>query len=411
MNTDILIIGGGPAGLFCALRAAAGGLSATVLEKNPRPGKKLLVTGSGQCNLTNTAPIEMFLKAYGDKGRFVKPALMEFPNTSLMEFFSTRGVSLEERHKGKVFPRSGRAGDILELLMNQCRQAGVDIRCNRTVTTLSREGTGFRATAGGENHSARFVLVSCGGASWPGTGSTGDGYALVAALGHRIVVPHPSLTPVYPSAFDASSCSGIALSDTPVTLWRGGKKIGGRIGDLLFTHQGLSGPGILDFSRDFQPGDEIRLQLVRTTDREQIEKDIISVCNNSPRKSLKNLLSGFNLPETLILVVLKRCGIDPETTGAAFDKSSRRILAEALYGLRYIIRETGGFDEAMATAGGVDTAEVKSKTMESRVVPGLYFAGEVLDVDGDTGGFNLQFAFSSGALAAEGMRHRNLEEL
>lgn len=401
--TDLLVVGGGPAGLFGALRAAERGLSVRLLEKNPQAGKKLLVTGSGQCNLTHGAPLETFYGAYGNRKRFVRPALLNFPPAALQDFFRSRGVHLITRPDGKVFPASLRAGEILQLLLGQCRSAGVEIMYKKPVTALIRNEGGFAVTAGGETLRSRLVLLACGGASWPGTGSTGDGYPLAAWLGHRIIPPRPALTTVYPKGYDASACAGLALPETLVTFWRSGRKTGERTGDILFTHKGLSGPGILDSSRDLLPGDELHLRLTDSADKGEIDRRLLAACAGSPRRALKNLLSGFGLPESLTLIVLKRCGIVPDTTGAALTRKERVLLAENLFGFRFIVKTLGGFNEAMATAGGVDTDQVNPKTMESRLVPGLFLAGEILDVDGDTGGFNLQFAFSSAALAAAGM--------
>lgn len=431
-QVDVVIVGAGPAGLMCAQHCAGLGLRTLVLEKNTKPGRKLLVTGSGKCNLSNARPIEEFMDAYGTRSNFVRPALLNFGPNSLISFFDTWKLAITELHDGKLFPASMRASDVLTVLLDACSKAGAFIRTNAPVCGIQRmpgaisgfdiaiecdKGQGGRTDDESQTIQSRFVVIACGGMSWQVTGSTGDGYSLASSFGHSVVAPRAALTPAYPSDYDCASCAGVACEDIPVRLWRKDKKIVERIGDVLFTHKGLSGPGILDMSRTIREGDQISLALAHDWDKDRISQRIVDLCAASPRKTVKNILCALNIPEALVIVLLMRCmkryvtGKESlesdkaaDLTGAVLSRSLRLAIAAELTDFRFTVSRIGGFEEAMATAGGVATAEVKARTMESRLMPGLYFAGEVLDVDGDTGGYNLQFAFSSGVLAADSIK-------
>lgn len=407
IKADVLILGGGPAGLMCASRCAASGLSVLVLEKKGSPGRKLLASGSGRCNVSSARPLEEYLSAYGERGRFVKSALLNFPPAEARSFFENRGVPLTEMKEGKLFPKSQRAKDILDALVLSCADSGVSIRVNAAVSRLSRGVNGFTAEipGGDEVFEAPFAVIASGGASYPATGSSGDGAALAAGLGHAIVPLRPALTALYVKDWDCGSCAGTSLEKAAVRILQGEKKIHERRGDVLFTHAGLSGPGILDSSRYVSPGDTVSLGLLPITPGEADER-LLRACAENPKKNLKNILTLLGLSDALARSVLNRCrpsvpGDPQDYSGAAVPKALRLALGRFLTDFRWVVESLGGFGEAMATAGGVDTGEVNPKTMESTLVKGLYFAGEVLDVDGDTGGFNIQFALSSGALAAD----------
>ncbi len=410
VNADVVIVGAGPAGLTCARRCAESKLDTLVLEKNAKCGIKLLASGSGKCNLSSALPMERYASAYGDKGRFVRPALLNFPPAALRGFFESRGLSIVELHDGKLFPETQRASDVLRALLDACAEAGAEIRTRTPVRKIERvpgdEGRfAIEADSGGSDPLrvlARFVVIACGGASYPKTGSTGDGAELAASLGLPVVPLRPALAPVYPEAYDCATCAGIALENAALRWRRDGKKIGERTGDVLFTHEGLSGPLILDSSRDFRVGDELSLSLMGGESRETVSGELLRSCAGNPRKSVKNIISSLGIPEALALAVLARCGMAVEgRTGATLSKGERLGLAGEIAEFRFVAARIGGFQEAMATAGGIDTRAVRANTMESTQAKGLYFAGETLDVDGDTGGFNLQFAFSSGILAAD----------
>lgn len=414
-DIEVSIVGAGPAGLFCAYTLASRGIRVRVFEKTGKAGVKLLVSGSGKCNVSNSAPLDRFYRSYGDKGAFIKPALLSFPPSALRTFFEERGLSLTEVHDGKLFPSTMRARDVLELLLSSCESAGVEIVYNSPVSRARRVGDGFEVHAGGRLGVCRFLVITAGGKSWPRTGSTGDGSMIAADLGQPVVEQRPALVPLYPANYDCGAVSGTALDTVEIRLVREGKTIARKDGDILFTHMGLSGPGVLDISRYYRQGDSVSVSLVSGLRPDEVSLAIQKRCSQTPKKTVKNILCGLGIPESLVVVVLGRAEALlaesqtrhkdmrvklNETTGAELTKQSRSVLTAIITDFSFRIERMGSFEEAMATAGGVDTAFVDPKTMASRLLSGLYFAGETLDVDGDTGGFNIQFAFSSAFVAA-----------
>lgn len=400
MNSDLIIIGGGPAGLFCGIRCGSAGMAVRILEKNPAPGRKLLAAGSGRCNITHAGDIADFTGHYGEAGRFVKPALYGFTNTALMEYFGSRGLALEEVKDGKVFPASQDSRDVLKVLLDECARVNVSIAGGETVREVSRAGAGFQAVTGRGTYLSERMLVATGGKSYPATGSTGDGYGFAEALGHTVAPTAPSLAPLVARYHSFADCAGISLGDADITLLRNGRKIRKASGDVLFTHKGLSGPGILDFSRYVLAGDTVAVRLAGDSP-EEFESQLDAAADGEGAVTLKKFLSRLPVPERLALAAARFSGVDAGTKLSQLDRKTRRSLSENFAALPFEVERTGGYGEAMATRGGVSLREVNGRTMESRLVPGLYFAGEVLDVDGDTGGYNLQFAFSSGKLAAD----------
>ncbi len=404
---DVIVIGGGPAGLICAARCGELGLSACLLEKNDRPGKKLLISGSGRCNITHAGDRDSFPAHYGGKSAFVKPALFNFTGFDLVSFFRARGLDTVERDDGKIFPETESASDVLRVLLSECKARGVLIRTGEAASGISvRDGSSrFSAnTARGDLYASALVIAT-GGRSYPATGSTGDGYSFAESLGHMVIEPAPGLTPVIVRGYGFADCAGISLVGVPVSRHRRGAKPLHTRGDVLFTHRGLSGPGILDFSRDLAAGDTISLAVLPFASKEDFEKSLIEALRANGRRSLKNCLLDYGLPERLTERILASGGIDGGTRSSEVDRATRRRVADAFMDLRVTVDRLGGYNEAMVTRGGVSLEEVNRNTMESRIVKGLYFAGEVLDVDGDTGGYNLQWAFSSGRLAAESIAH------
>lgn len=404
---DFAVMGAGPAGLAAAISYAArafetapdaGSPRALVLEKMPRPALKLLASGSGQCNFSHAGPIDDFLGHYGVHGKFLRAALRSFDNRAFVAFLEARGVPVEESEGGKLFPRSRRARDVLDALLSECAALGVEIRTGAPLLAVERAADGFLLDTPRGKVLARSLCLAAGGSSYPGTGSAGDGYAIARALGHSVAEIGPALAPAYPEPWDFGPCAGIALRDARISLHRGGRKVASGAGDVLFTHRGLSGPGILDLSRDLRPGDELRLRL-RPGEQGDHDAAIQSLAAASGAKSLKNCLFPLGLPETLLLALLASLGIDASAKAAALRRDDRRKLAGALAFHPFKVARLGGWEEAMATRGGVELAEVDPATMGSRLVPGLSFAGELLDLDGDTGGYNIQAAISTGTLA------------
>ena len=398
---DVIVIGAGPAGLFAALTSAGKGLRVCLLEKKASAGLKLLISGTGQCNVTHVGSVGDFLPHYGEKGKFVRPSLYVFSNTDLVAFFETRGLPLKEVNAGKIFPESLSSRDVLRVLLNECQRQKVTICYNSGVTGITKDEDGFKIETPDDKYLAKNVIITTGGRSYPSTGSTGDGYAMAEALGHTIAEVAPSLASVYIQDYPFASCAGISFDQVTVHLYRNGKKIRQTKGDVLFTHKGLSGPGIIDFSRYILPGDILKLSLVDFKNSEEFEKDFLLEVSVNGKKLLKNLLTRYAIAERLIEAIFEINGISLEMKSADLDKKRRKTIVECLTELPFVIDRVGGFKEAMATRGGVNINEVNQNTMESRIVKGLYFAGEVLDIDGDTGGYNIQFACSSGALAGK----------
>lgn len=403
---DSIVIGGGPAGLFCAIHAAAAGNRVLLLEKNARPGAKLLVAGTGQCNITHDGDIRSFVSRYGDHGKFAKPALMSFTNTDLMEFFAARGLALRAEEGGKVFPASRKSADVLAVLLAECEKQGVVIRCSEPVTGIAREGEAFVVSTGAGTYRSATVAITTGGASYPQCGTTGDGYRLAASLGQPVTETAPALTPLTIWKYPLTSLSGISFAAMPFSIWRDGKKVRDCSGDVLLTHTGLSGPGILDASRWIRPGDTVKLNFAGTVRREELAADLAKRAPENPGWWVGTILAKYPIPERLNRKLLEISGIPEKLTCAHFSAAQRSALAANCTEFPMGVESLGDERVAMVTRGGVALDTVNQKTMESKLVPGLFFAGEVLDIDGDTGGYNLQAAFSTGYLAAQGIRKR-----
>ncbi|MBN1433071.1 MAG: NAD(P)/FAD-dependent oxidoreductase [Methanomicrobiaceae archaeon] len=400
-DCDVIIIGGGPAGLFCAIYAAAAGRKVVVFEKKASCGRKLLITGSGQCNLTHEGEISEFLSHYGNSGRFLRPALINFTNVGLVDFFRTRGVSFETDKNGKIFPSTKKAADVLSVLLRECEEKGVLIRCGEPVLSAKKEGEGFIVETANGQDSAKNLVVSTGGASYPQTGSSGDGYRIAEGLGQPVTGIAPALTPVYVRNYTFGDLSGISFEDARISIFRENKKTGEHSGDILLTHKGLSGPGILDFSRSIVPGDILKVSFITGMNQDEFRKDFAQKTDSGGTKLVKTVLSDYSLPERFVKRIIEISGIPSDLTCAHLPKKEKNLLIKNLTEYPFEVRELGGFDEAMVTRGGVALDGINPKTMESKIVPGLYFIGEVLDIDGDTGGYNLQAAFSTGFIAAK----------
>lgn len=394
---DVIVVGTGPAGLFCAANLAPARV--LVLEKMKLPGRKLLLAGSGQCNLTHAGDVKTFTGNYGDHGDFVKPSLMACSNRAVTEFFEQRGVPVFTNENGKVFPVSLRADDVLDALLSACDEAGVEINYSEGVKSISRDQDGYAAETSFGVYRAKYVVIATGGMSYPGTGSTGDGYGFAESLGHTIAPPEPSLTPVYADDHPLRDLSGISLP-AKVSIWRDGKKLMTRAGDLLITRFGYSGPVILDASRWMRAGDLLRIGFTPLSP-EETDALLKERTAASGGKQVQNLLSGLSCPDRLTRALTELSGIPEGTTGGQLTAKMRAALVENLTGFPVSISRMGDFHAAMCTAGGVSLAEINKKTCESKLAPGVFFAGEVMDIDGDTGGYNIQAAFSTGFVVAK----------
>jgi len=406
---DLIVVGAGPAGLFCAINACTDGRSILVLEKKESPGRKLLVSGSGHCNITHDGDIRDFLDHYGDHGRFLRPALLGFNNLNLISFFENLGLAMIYEADGKIFPETMRSKDVLDLLIGECRSRNVHMRVGQEAGSISRSEDGFKVACGNHIYRSRFLVIATGGCSYPATGSTGDGYRFARDLGHSIVEVGPALTPVYVEDYPFTELSGISFPGMEISLHRG-KKIKDHQGDVLFTHKGLSGPGILDLSRYIRAGDILKLSFVKGKGKEDLERWLMSAAKDEGARGLRSILADHLLPIRLASRILELSSIHMDLQPAHLTREMRTMLASNLTAFPMAVAGLGDFNTAMVTRGGVDLKEVRSKTMESRLVDGLYLAGEVVDVDGDTGGYNLQAAFSTGMLAARSIQKRWLDQ-
>jgi predicted Rossmann fold flavoprotein len=371
-----------------------------VLEKMPSCGRKLLITGAGQCNLTHTGDVSEFISHYGDHGSFLRHALREFSNTDLIRFCEEAGVQMEADESGKIFPASRRASDVLAVLLERCRESGVAIRCNEAVQGIESMQDGYRIVTAKGEYRTDTIVIATGGSSYPGTGSSGDGYALARSLAHTITPLAPALAAVTVEEYPFADLAGISFPDLIVSLYRDGRKVREGRGDLLLTHTGLSGPVVLHLSRFIEPGDLLTITFGRERDVGAVRRAMIDAIDRHGTRQIASILGMYSLPERFATRLLELSGIPNGLTAAHLPKDARDVLIRHLTASPFHVRRLGGYNEAMVTRGGVALGEINPRTMESRIHPGLYCIGEVLDIDGDTGGYNLQAAFSSGVCAA-----------
>ena len=396
MNYDGIVIGGGPAGMFAAITAARQGSRVLLLERNDRLGKKLLITGKGRCNVTNNCSAQEVQQNTPRNGRFLFSALAAFPPEKAMAFFEENGCALKTERGNRVFPVTDKAISVLDCLQGQLRRWNVTVKTARVKQILAENGqvTGVRTQ--NETIPASWVILATGGASYPTTGSTGDGYAMAAELGHTIVPAEGSLVPLETAGSDAQDMQGLSLRNVGIKLLNAkGKVLYKDFGELLFTHFGISGPTVLSASCHLK-GEGCRLvidmkpALEDAKLDERIQRDLEMYKNRAMENALIDLL-----PRSMIPVVLRRLELDPSLQANSLTKQKRRALVELLKGFSLEITGKRPVAEAIITSGGVKTGEIDPKTMESKKVAGLYFAGEVIDCDAYTGGFNLQIAWAT----------------
>ncbi len=415
MIPRVIVIGGGPAGLMAAGQASLSGAQVILLEKMNRPGRKLAITGKGRCNLTNDTELSEFLAHFGQNGRFLRGAFHRFFVPELLEFFKQLGIQTVTERGGRIFPVSNDANEIVMALVNWAKATGVIIRPNTRVEQLvlaeSRIGgvvvknQNFTT----EKLKADAVIIATGGASYPGTGSTGDGYRLAKAVGHSIVPIRPALVPLVTAGNLAARLQGLSLKNVGVKVFSDNKKIADEFGEMLFTHFGLSGPVILTISKlavdalNAQQKVRISIDLKPALDDQKLDLRLQRDFAQHGKMQFKTVLKEL-LPQKLIPVCLDQVKIPPDKTCNQITSEERRRLRLWLKNFTFDVIGHRGFDEAIITAGGVALNEVDSQTMQSKIVQGLYFAGEVLDIDADTGGYNLQAAFSTGWLAGQSIR-------
>ena len=393
---DGIVIGGGPAGMFAAITAAQRGQKVLLLERNDRLGKKLLITGKGRCNVTNHCAVDEVLKNVPRNGRFLYSALNAFPPDRVMDFFATNGCQLKTERGNRVFPVSDRSQSVLEALQRAMRQSGVTVCTDRIREILIDNGIVCGLRGQNATYGCHWVILATGGLSYPTTGSTGDGYTMAEALGHTIVPAQGSLVPLETEGIDAPDMQGLSLRNVEVKLLDAkGKKLFTDFGELLFTHFGVSGPTVLSASAHLK-GENCRLviDLKPALDEGKLDARILRDLDLYKNRSMENALSDL-LPRSMIPVILRRLEIDPSMQANSLTRQQRRGLVEQLKGFSLTITGKRPVAEAIITSGGVKVGEIDPKTMQSKKVPGLYFAGEIIDCDAYTGGFNLQIAWST----------------
>lgn len=404
-NFDVLIIGGGAAGLLAAGTAALSGAHTAIVEKNEKLGKKLYITGKGRCNVTNSAEISEFITNTPTNGRFLYSAFSAFSNTDLISLLSRYGVETKTERGGRVFPISDKSSDIISALSRYALDAGTkQIRANITeILTESGKICGA-VTDKGEKIYAKKIILATGGASYPQTGSTGDGYKMAEKAGHSIIRPRPSLVPLVCREKFVSELMGLSLRNAAICVYNNkGKEIYRDFGEMLFTHYGVSGPIILSASahmKDFSKAYSLTVDLKPALSHEVLDKRILRDFSELKNKDFANSLDAL-LPKKLIPVIVRLSGIEPRKKVHDITKEERTALVQLLKELPLTVVGTRPIAEAIITSGGINIKEINPKTMESKLVGGLYFAGEIIDVDAVTGGFNLQIAFSTGYLAGE----------
>jgi predicted flavoprotein YhiN len=432
LSDRVIVIGGGAAGLLAAGRAAEMGASVTLIERMDEPGKKLLITGKGRCNITNTAPLKEFLTAFGPNGKFLHGAFHRFFRDELLEFFHRRGVETKDERGGRVFPSSDNAADVVNALVSYTKEYSVEIRLKSRVASIKRDDKGVTGVMldSGEFLLGSAVILAAGGASYPATGSAGDGFQLARSLGHKITSLYPALVPLVMKEFGfAIANQGVALKNVRLTAYSCDKAsipeltishdygrgtgyenppapvIESRFGEALFTHFGLGGPITLLMSqavaRALDNGPvSISIDLKPALSNKELDARLQREFAAYPKRQLPAILREL-LPEKMVEPMAGISGVPMGRTASNMTVEDRHRVLKLLKGLTFDIKTTLPLGAAMVTAGGVELIEVDPRTMASKLVPGLYLAGEVLDLDADTGGYNLQAAFSTGWVAGE----------
>lgn len=414
MRSDCIVIGGGAAGMMAAITAASEGAAVTLLERNPKVGRKLYITGKGRCNVTNCCSGEEVLRSTPRNGKFLYSCMERFPPSETMFFFEKLGVALKTERGNRVFPASDKAADIIDALLRELRRKKVELLQTRATGLLTANGAISGVTTEQGELSCGKVVLATGGMSYPLTGSTGDGYDMARAVGHTIVPPKGSLVPLCSDDPCCPQMQGLALKNTGVKVKNEkGKVVYQDQGELLFTHFGLSGPVILSASAHLRRFDRERytvcLDLKPALDEEKLDARLLREFEENSNRDFINALGGL-LPRAMIPVMVERIGILPETKVHSITRQQRRRLLEQLKCFSIVLTGPRPVEEAIVTSGGIKVSEIDPKTMESKQISGLFFAGEIIDVDAYTGGFNLQIAWATGHAAGQAAARMGKEE-
>lgn len=406
MDADVIIIGGGAAGAMAAAQCGMLGKKVIIFEPNGRIGKKLAITGKGRCNVTNNCTEDELLRNIPVNPRFLYSAFSRFGVPDVMDFFESRGVPLKTERGNRVFPVSDKAGDIVAALDRSLRQSGVKLIREKVTEILTDDGVCTGVRAGGREYNAVSVLLATGGCSYPGTGSDGSGYELAKNVGHTVTDIKPSLVPIVCEEKYCRDMMGLSLKNVTLSLFDGKKKIFSELGEMLFTHFGVSGPLVLSASSHIRQMEKDRyklfIDLKPGLTPQQLDARILRDFDGNINRIFGNSLSAL-LPAKLVPVVVRLSGIEGEWKVNQITRHQRLTLVELLKSFPLTVSAFRPIEEAIITSGGVNVREINPKTMESRLVQGLFFAGEIIDVDGYTGGFNLQIAFSTAYCAAINM--------
>lgn len=404
MKTDICVIGAGPAGIFAAIFAVQSGAKVLIVERNTSACRKLLRTGRGRCNITHTGNVQEFIKAYGRSGRFLRHCLYEFSAEDLRNYFAQRGLKTKAEKNGCVFPVTDRATDVAWILLDHAEECSVRFMYGRRVRTIQKQNDEFTITTDKDKIISSAVIITTGGLSWPFTGSTGDGYELAKSLGHIVVPPKAALCPLLTAESWPGKLQGVGVPDVVIRAKNGNRKFKVR-GALMFTQNGIGGPAAFDLSRliteylpDYNNPVHVAIDLLPKYDSSQLDKEIVGNCSQHPRKTVLAVIARF-ITKSLAAQLCKLIDVSQNQLCSQLTKTHRRELVRLLKTLPLSIVAAAPIEEATTTHGGVSTDEIEAGTMESKICRGLYFAGEVINVDGPCGGYNLQIAFSTGRLA------------
>ena len=401
MKYDGIVIGGGPAGMFAAITAAMRGKRVLLLERNDRLGKKLLITGKGRCNVTNDCSGQEVLQNTPRNGRFLYSAMTAFPPSETMAFFHRCGCALKTERGNRVFPVTDKSQTILDCLTGQLRRFHVTVKTDRVQRILTDSGKTVGVAGAAGSYFSDWVILATGGVSYPATGSTGDGYAMAAELGHTITAQQGNLVPLEAAGEDCPAMQGLSLRNVSVKLLNAkGKLLYQDFGELLFTHFGVSGPTVLSASCHLKgEGCRLLIDLKPALDESKLDERILRDIQMYQNRAMENALTDL-LPRSMIPVILRKLEIDPAMQANSLTKQKRRELVQLLKAFPVEITGKRPVAEAIITSGGVKVSEINPRTMESKLVKGLYFAGEIIDCDAYTGGFNLQIAWSTAYAAA-----------